>query len=89
MSARRPCGTDASPTKGPTFRVPQHTPSRCDSVRRSVWVGANGGPVEHWDGTSWSDASGGFLYYASALWGSGAPNDLWAVGPYGAVLHHR
>jgi hypothetical protein len=41
--------------------------------------------LRHWDGSAWTSYATG-AGALSALWGS-APNDLWAVGPAGSIVH--
>ncbi|AKU95691.1 hypothetical protein AKJ09_02355 [Labilithrix luteola] len=65
-----------------------------------VWMGANYGRVQHWDGTKWSFvgiAPAGsvtpLLADVRGIWGSGAPKDVWFVAnttqPVGKAMLRR
>jgi photosystem II stability/assembly factor-like uncharacterized protein len=44
------------------------------------------GTILHYDGSIWSEMSGG-SEWLSAIWGS-SPTDVFAVGPYGTIVHY-
>jgi hypothetical protein len=53
-----------------------------------VWVASQGdNQVFHYDGASWSHSEIGRTEYVFGVAGSGA--DVWAVGAFGTILHHR
>jgi hypothetical protein len=56
------------------------------SSAKDIWLSANNGVLQHWDGINWQKFNTGIFYSLTSLWldGTGAP---W-VGGKGAVADY-
>ncbi|MBV9108363.1 MAG: hypothetical protein JO306_03025, partial [Gemmatimonadetes bacterium] len=53
----------------------------------NVFVGAQGGVIKHWDGTSWTELVTAAAKNVDCIHGA-SPTDVWAVGDFGLAEHY-